>query len=450
MRPEPYTPNSIISVDWSGRSPDLHIIFVGTETQAMAVLRTLPAERLLQYMRFSLFHRAEDRAFWCFTALLDSDATNEEVVMFMEEHPPLVYSALKRFVTVTEESITTLVTGREDLATHIIHNAIRCANELGIATLAALERLNHYIAGLDMAAYFAILWSASLAVRSQNLVQEILLVLSDSRLHTSSLQIYAHKHGLATVFDRAEDAFDTCPCDDGGRPKRQRISPISAKLEDASKKETPSPDQASSAVPPTLDMENLPPQPSAVKANIRVDVSTPIRVHSHVRLQVASRPEHSTLPGAIVDATVTRASRGELYLSVQHPLPPEYANVTWRVYNAGSIATSKAMLDAVQCLAAEGNDCCRFSSIIAGAETPATHPVEETELGLEDDTSSSLNASQQLAVRCVGIGRMTLIWGPPGTLLIYSVIPLLTTQAFRNRKNDRSCTNHTAFTARGS
>lgn len=320
----------------------------------------------------------------------------------MEEHPPLAYSALKRILG--EDTRPTKQSWRAQLVIPILRNIIRSANSLGIATLAALERLVEDVAALDIVTYFKFLWLASLSIRPPNVVQEVLLVLHDSRGPPSenpSLHNYAHKHGLAVSFDRAEDAADACPCDEGGRPKRQRIAPTSAKLEPV-------------LVPDEGGTQGDSVPSVHIKANVRVDTRTPIRIHSHVRLQVASPAEHSTLPPAVLDAVVSRASRGELYLTLQHPLPPEYASMDWRLYDAGSIATSRAMLDAVQRLAIEGPDCCRFSSIIVGEEVPATEDADVQD-GSEEELIASLNPSQRHAVNCVGVGRMTLIWGPPGT-----------------------------------
>ncbi|KAJ3554369.1 hypothetical protein NM688_g3145 [Phlebia brevispora] len=397
MRPEPYRPNNITTIDWTGHPPELRKVFTGTHEDATSVLSASSPERLLRYMRFSLRYHAEDRTFWCFDTLLDSPAENEQIIAFMDEYPPLAYSALKRFLT--QEEALVLVPGREQLAIAIILNP-------------RWSGMAYYISNTDSTTYFGFLWLACLSIRSRELVQEVLLVLSDTRQPALApgLQTYAHGHGLGIAFDRAEDAADTCPCDDEGRPRRQRVAPVAAKLESIETETVPDPDML--------------PLPKDIKANIRVDARTTIRVHSHVRLQVASAPQHSTLPPAVLDGIVTRASRGELYLSVHHPLPPEYAAVTWRIYDAGSVATSKAMLDAVQRLAEEGDDCCGFSSLVTGQDELAAEIAEE-EVERTFDPSSSLNESQQHAVQCVGLGRMTLIWGPPGTGKTTVVVQIL-------------------------
>lgn len=55
---------------------------------------------------------------------------------------------------------------------------------MGIAALTALERLAPTIDELDIKHYLDVLWSAALCIRSSKLVQEVLLVLHDSRLES--------------------------------------------------------------------------------------------------------------------------------------------------------------------------------------------------------------------------------------------------------------------------
>ena len=291
------------------------------------------------------------------------------------------------------------------MVTVVTRQVIRSANELGIAAIVALEKLSQDIARLDLSIYCDLLWLACHTVRSTHLLQEVLLVLNDSRstqFHTqlSRMKDYVCKQALGIAFDRAEDAADACPCDDTGRPRRQRVAPISAKLRPI--------DDGSPMMPES-------PIPSSVTADVRVDISTPIRIHSHLRIVLSSPAEHSTLPAAVLDAVVVRATRGEMLLDVQQPLPPEYAQVNWRLYNAGSTATSRAMLDAIQRFAAEGMECCSFNNMIVGDPDNLEEPPTNEEEGLRTvNILATLNPSQREAVLSAKIGRLSLIWGPPG------------------------------------
>ena len=176
-----------------------------------------------------------------------------------------------------------------------------------MAALAALERLASVVAGLELATYLELLWRASLSICSFQIAQEVLLILHDSRMTRSNfpaVEAYAHSHSLAVIFDRAEEASDSCPCDEQGCPKRQKEAPVLAKL-------LPMPIQQGDGDQASAEPDELS-APTRVMAHIRVNLAAPIRIHSHVRLKVASTPEHSTLPPAVVDAVVVRSSRGEV------------------------------------------------------------------------------------------------------------------------------------------
>ncbi|RPD58072.1 hypothetical protein L227DRAFT_489448, partial [Lentinus tigrinus ALCF2SS1-6] len=138
---------------------------------------------------------------------------------------------------------------------------------------------------LDLATYLDLLWSAALCIRSSKLVQEILLVLhearSSSRKSSRALE-FTHKHALAVVFDRVEEAADTCPCDDYGKPRKQSTRPARAKLV----LPQPTPEEVEGAA--VINDDGLQGVGIAVVAHTRVDLPTPIRIHTHVRMQVAS------------------------------------------------------------------------------------------------------------------------------------------------------------------
>ncbi|KAI0782921.1 RNA-directed RNA polymerase [Abortiporus biennis] len=396
-RPQTYVPSTLLGLDWSNFPDEARIIFTNHQGIVQRLLSTLTDTDLYKHLVFAINYRAEDRAFWIFEALVSKDSLSIDLIcQSMDLYPDLAFLLLKRSFLegggVPQDTV-------EELASSMIKNIIRSANHLAVVSLVGLEKMAQIIDSLDVSQYFQLLWLSCLSVRSSSLVQEVLLVLQECRETSrtqSAISEYAHKHGMAIVFDRAEEASDSCPCDEGGRPKRSR-------------REKPT---RANTLPATI---TIPPQ--RVMAHIRVDAPSSIRIHSHVRMQVVSPPEHSTLPPAVLDATVIRASRGEVLLEPLHPLPPEYASVDWNLYCAGSIATSKAMLDAVQKLAMERSDCCSFYDTITGAAESLDQ--DETILDGEaegDGVDSTLNESQRQAISLARAGRMTLIWGPPGML----------------------------------
>lgn len=406
--PTKYTPNSISAVDWSAPQVVQQSVFVGSKSSATEILSATSPTALLDHLRFAIHHRSEDRIFWTFDALLaKEELPTDTILTAMQEYPSLAYSTLKSLLGAEDSVIAEAFRARITIA--VAQGVIRSSNTFGIASLVALEKLGEFIGNCELPVYLDLLWLAGIAVRSPPLAQEVMLVMHDARVSStrqfSNVYRYAHQQALATIFDRVEEAADACPCDEQGRPKRQRTAPVAAKLcpIPPPKNAEPSDDISEHQEPYLI--------PSRVLANIRVDLPTSIRIHSHIRLRVASPAEHSTLPPAVVDAIVVRSSRGELNLDVVQPLPPEYDTVDWRLYQAGSIVTSKAMVDALSKLAVDGLESCAFRDIISGQ----AHEVEEVEENAEHgDIPTTLNPSQRSAVASAQLECFSLIWGPPG------------------------------------
>lgn len=412
------------------------------------MLALLEDTQLRHYFDIAVQFRVESHVFAIFLVLLDRPEPPLEILRdCMEAYPSLAYCILKRDIP---EEGNEIPSDLAPIVPTILRSVLRSANELGIASLVALELLASTIDALNLKTFFDLLWLAALSIRSTQLVQEVLLVLHDARepaRNRSPVFAFAHKHALSIIFDRVEEAADTCPCDDSGRPRRQRTAPARAKLVSP-----PDPDTEESGGAEVVAEEGASGAPTMIIAHTRIDSPTPIRIHNHVRLQLASIAEHSTLPPPVLDAIVTRATRGELYLDVMQPLPPEWREVEWNVYDAGGTATSAAMLAAVLKLAQEGYECCRINHILiglnpiaSGAAPPAGTPTggengtsdedgdsdgdddenDEDSVPQIDDIDSSLNASQQNAVRLAVRSKLCLIWGPPGRFARPSTKPLL-------------------------
>lgn len=400
----PFVPYTLSNFDWS-TDPAAEGIFTQSLDQARTQLDDASLLDLYKYFKFAIKYRCEDRIFLIFEILLGKEEIPvDQLGTYMDAYPSLAYCVLKKFLPELSGELP------DDLASIglcVVRNVIRSANHFGIAALAALERLAHEITKLDFQSYCETLWWTVHTVRAPQLFQEVLMTLHDSRATVFSqdnLSGYAHIKALGVVFDRAEEAADTCPCDDAGRPKRQRTPPIHATLRPS--KTSPDDDPN-----PELSFKTL------VTACIRVDAQTNVRLHSHVRLKVASPAESSVLPATIVDAIVIRASRGELLLDVNYPLPPEWDTIDWLLYDAGSTATSRAMINAVQTLAEDEEDCCKFSGIITGTRNGSDmdENADESAIGAADhELPTTLNDSQCAAVRSARPGRLALIWGPPG------------------------------------
>lgn len=219
-------------------------------------------------------------------------------------------------------------------------------------------------------------------------MRETLLVLHEQRgddIRFSERQI------LAVACDRAEEALDTCPMDDSGNVRRN-----------------------SKGVRTQLSTPADVTDPKTVRAEVRVDRPSSIRLHSHVRIQSASAAEGPHVDRPVLSGIVIEAPRGELKIRVLDPLPPEFADMDWFLYDAGSVATTNAMLDAVKRLTEEGYQCCELADIIMGSEALEL-PLEPVSAPWVDE---ALNDSQLAAVNSVD-APLSLIWGPPGQSLLH-------------------------------
>lgn len=318
----PYTLNRLEDVDWEedGRKW-MKGLFIprASREKIQTTLREKDIAEVEKVLVVCLNNHAYDELFWAFyTIIAPIPRMKADVVMkWVERHPPLVYCLTKTYPPTEALFVSPYLA---DLELTIIQNIVKSANQAGIASLVALEKIAASIASISMDEYLHLLMLTSLSVRSSELVQEVLLVLHESRasvMSESPMMEYAHKHALGIVFDRAEEAADECPCNDQGRPRGKR---------------------GRGSAPATVRLVPVADEPTQVVAHVRIDDPSPVRIHSHVRLQAASDPERGWVGGKpVVDAVVTMSRKGEMTMELQYPLPPEYAQMQWRMYHAGSV-----------------------------------------------------------------------------------------------------------------
>jgi hypothetical protein len=318
----PYNLNRLEDVDWSVDDRMwMEKLFIpkATREKFQDLLRNKEIKDVEKVLAICLENHAYDELFWAFYMIItpiqrmDMDVTKE----WIERHPPLVYCLLKTQPPTDDRFVSPYLV---DLELTIIQNIIKSANQAGIACLVALEKIAESVGKVPMDEYLHLLMLTSLSVRSPELVQEVLLVLHECRagvMAESPMKEYVHKQALGIVFDRAEEAADECPCNDQGRPRKPR---------------------GRGPPPATVRLVPVPDEPTQVIAHVRIDEPTPVRIHSHVRLQAVSDPEKGWVGGRpVVDAVVILSLRGEMKMELQYPLPPEYAQMQWRMYNAGSM-----------------------------------------------------------------------------------------------------------------
>lgn len=179
-----------------------------------------------------------------------------------------------------------------DLKVPIPRDILRAANTLGVATFVALEKIVQSINGMEPSEYVELLMLAVLSMHESTSVSR----------KGSPATAYLYKHALAIAFVCAEEAADVCPCDDTGRPRNAKSSYPVLRLVQAEDSDE-----------------------GHVDVHFRVELSVPIRLHSHVRLQCVSDSNNAFVDRAVVVGVVTKAARGEITVELFHPLPPEFA-----------------------------------------------------------------------------------------------------------------------------
>lgn len=329
----PYHFNTIDEVEWDSEEaqglqdvfyrniPGIRLSSIKQKHNESSMAKCLERKMMPEIeriMAFAIKYHADIELFLIFGHVIRLQPPSLQfIVEWIRRYPPLTFALLQAYPPDAELQLAPEL---DPIADHIIRNIIRSANETRIAALVALEKIAKSIGWLKTDMYIDLLMFTATSVRSKQLVQEVLLVLNDSRVQhcpdsDASATTYARKHALGVAFDRAEEAADECPCNDDGKPrKKQRVAPSHSKL-------TFGPDY----------LDN-----GEVIATIRIDARSSVRLHSHVRLQAASKAENQWIEAPIMDGIVVQALKGELKIALHHPAPPEMENMDWNIYDAGT------------------------------------------------------------------------------------------------------------------
>jgi regulator of nonsense transcripts 1 len=314
----PYSLNLLSNFNWDDKPPWLKDLFFPKQTieaiQDQLALRCF--RELEEIMSFCLEYHVEDQLFCAFNMMISTHPLPDGVQAWVDRFPPLAFSLLKMYPPDESRSLKPEVAA---MGGTIIRNIIRSANNLGIASLVALEKISVTISQIPMPNYMDLLMLTAHCIHSSNLTQEVLLVLNDARepiISQSDIHWYIHKHALAVAFDRAEEAADECPCDERGTPAK-RLSAV-----------------------PILKLLPVANESATVVAHVRIDAPNAVRLHSHVRLQVATQPDKGQVDCPVIDGIVIQASKGELKIELQYPPPPEMVKMQWKMYPAGSVGGS--------------------------------------------------------------------------------------------------------------
>jgi hypothetical protein len=409
-----YMPNRLSEVEWTEETEWIKALFEALPQDRGQLLEQRPISDLIAAIKFCQSLHEQDLLFESFKVMIQHDPLPQpEIVEVLKIHPPLVFSILKTYPPTEDGSLPPLV---QNLLWPMLQTLVRCANGFAMAVLVAFEKLGAALQGLPVHLYCELLEQTSLCIRPTNVVQEALLVLNDIRMANSANSpstTYAHKNALGVAFERAEEAADECPCDETGKPTRQRTTPSRVKLHHDE------------------DKENV------VKADMRIDLPNSVRLHSLVRLQSASKPEKGWASPWMMDGIVVHSQKGELKIELMHPPPAEMEQMDWVLYNAGSIgkpltesfhhmfcssfpANAQAMMDAVTKVSTRGIERCRFSQVITGQRTDLGVSSVLPSTIAREARFANLNDSQREAVIACR-HPLSLIWGPPGMMICWLV-----------------------------
>jgi regulator of nonsense transcripts 1 len=116
----------------------------------------------------------------------------------------------------------------------------------------------------------------------------------------------------------------------------------------------------------------------------------------------------------VLDGIVKLSFKGEIEIELFQYPPPEYAEMEWNLYDCGSTATTKAMMDALKRLHEEREESCGFHRIICGSSEDYIPEQEPASIDMEGPEWIGFNASQKHAIVESCQNELSLIWGPPG------------------------------------
>ncbi|KAG8830443.1 hypothetical protein FRC18_008083 [Serendipita sp. 400] len=417
---QPYVRNTLSSVNWEKEPEGYKEFFQFSQPRAEELLKKKTLDELDDLLDFSLTHHEENRAFWIFRAMYSHQHTSSTMIAeWLLRYPDLVYNLLHSILI---EDVRQIPPPLCDIRQPILDAVILTANDAPAACTFALQKLRIDINLLTFDQYADLLWTAATVVRAHDLVQDVLVQLDEQRsaLNTEDSLKYAHRQALQIAFERAEEAYEECPCDAQGRPTKQRTPPARVRIHSKKGRELPEVDatdkpQAQDVQPAEIHEPRSLKHPIVV-ADIRVDKPFTPRLHSHIRLAPASRPEKQPLSWKreILDGIITVSFRDHVEITLFHHPPPEYESMEWSLYDCGSTATAKAKLEAVKRLNSEAYEACAFHKLITGAPVDSLLP-EGPASSLTTTQWEGFNPSQSDAINKSCGTSLSLIWGPPGT-----------------------------------
>jgi hypothetical protein len=138
----------------------------------------------------------------------------------------------------------------------------------------------------------------------------------------------------------------------------------------------------------------------------------------------SSEPSNSFLPigsrSDTFDVLVQKYESGESTLQYLQTPPAYISQCSWKLKNCCSFVTSKAMFEAIKRLL-QDRECCGVYE--QKLQFPRQKLPSLGPLGYQ--SRPDINDSQTKAVEASLLGRVTCLWGPPGTGKNYTIVTLL-------------------------
>jgi hypothetical protein len=362
-----YTPKSVKDLRASWAQAHVRELFSLDPLDFLEEVRAFEDHMLDDFLQLAWTHNAHSYGFYIFEVMssraLDDPSKLGSLKHWLGIDPAMVYALLKVYTARSEDQ--NILQQLDDI---IVESIIASANTYSISAPMTLDRLRPAIAALDFKKFCEIMWLTACAVRSLDLSADVLATLVEARSSVSSRSPsldYAHRHVWAICLDRAEDADSECPCDDRGRPRHQKKAPPKVSLKRAEEERV-------------------------VDAQLRIDSPTHVRLHAHVRLQVASQPERGPDPRGrpIMDGVVSGARRGELRIHLLHTPPIDFEELEWYLYPAGDIVTSRAMLDSVIKLQSHPHQSTALHHFITSDHNAEATEQEDSSEGTDSEPAS--------------------------------------------------------------
>lgn len=163
---------------------------------------------------------------------------------------------------------------------------------------------------------------------------------------------------------------------------------------------------------------------NVIEVDFRIDDTGTPKVSSHVRITTASSPSN-VLVGKdyySMDALAVSSETGRARFKCLHPLPPYFADCSWVIDDCGPFVTTKTMIDAVKDFDTLQESCCGVASIIIGIPLSSS-VLPATERGW--NSISTLNKTQNQAIRLALKSSLLCLLGPPGTGKTRTIIEII-------------------------